>query len=605
MKRRKRPVPLIGTAYRNIWAEIRVAKDFDKNSSTGGIQEAITDAAATGAPVWLPPGTYAPSVGITIANNRIYVFASKGAIIRPTGAFNVFTITGNDVTLEGFEIDCNDVATRGIYANNCSGLKLKDLKVHNGTGTGIWLSLVDDFEISGVESYNAGYPGCGITLTNCTNGRVETNYAHDNGLGGVGGGDGIYVRACTDVIVTDNICAGNNRIGIVVDATGGVDSNRIMISDNLCIDNGVNSANPPAGIWVETDGNCVIEGNIVWTDLAAETRGIVSSHAAGYCNLICDNTIYGVLAHTRGMRLAAGDKVQDNRIYNCYFGMDLSSGVCSDITIQNNTIEDIYYQGIGLAPGAPQNFYNMKITGNFIKNCGRHGTTDDGTEAAIHCSTNATLYDCDISDNTIIDDQGTPTTYHGVYISKFHRGRLCDNIIKGAEDDGIYLPGSVTESDIDGNHIEDPGADGILALNILDSSISRNKVFDAAADGIRLRDAQFCHICENQIQDCGSEGIYLYEDTRDIANNVINDNIINNCTAEGIEIVPSAANTFDYNIIEGSNVTGCSVGILTPVDGRADWNIILGNNFAGNTATSDIDAGTWGANSVIDHNINP
>jgi len=37
----KRPVPLIGTAYRNIWAEIRVAKDFDKNSSTGGIQEAV------------------------------------------------------------------------------------------------------------------------------------------------------------------------------------------------------------------------------------------------------------------------------------------------------------------------------------------------------------------------------------------------------------------------------------------------------------------------------------------------------------------------------------------------------------------------------------
>jgi len=97
-KKTKRPVPLMGTAYRNIWAEIRVTKDFDKNSSTGGAQEALNDLPTTGGVLYISEGAVSSSATIQRAINNVVVMgaglASKISYDGSTAVFDVGAQTG-------------------------------------------------------------------------------------------------------------------------------------------------------------------------------------------------------------------------------------------------------------------------------------------------------------------------------------------------------------------------------------------------------------------------------------------------------------------------------------------------------------------------------
>jgi len=90
---RRIPVPLIGTAYRNIWAKIRVASDFNKNSSTGGVQEALNDLPTTGGALYIPDGAISSSATIQRAINNVTVIgAGPAAKISYDGSIAVFDV---------------------------------------------------------------------------------------------------------------------------------------------------------------------------------------------------------------------------------------------------------------------------------------------------------------------------------------------------------------------------------------------------------------------------------------------------------------------------------------------------------------------------------
>lgn len=167
--------------------------------------QAAVNAARPGDVVVVPAGVYRENV--TVTTSGLTIRASRGAVLDGTG-------------LPG-TVGLRVRATTGRIA----GFTLDGLRVQHYPFTGVLLSGVDDFRLTGgVYDDNEEY---GLFPVRCSHGRVDHNTV-------TGSEDsGIYVGQCTNVQVDHNL-ARRNTVGIEIEL-----STDIAVADNVATDNAI------------------------------------------------------------------------------------------------------------------------------------------------------------------------------------------------------------------------------------------------------------------------------------------------------------------------------------------------------------------------------
>lgn len=315
--------------------QIRYADEFQYASSTGGIQEAVSDLPTAGGVVVLSGGaTYTTSATISLANDVHIRGAGIGATIVKGAAgttHHIFTASSvSRVSFSGITIDGNETNRtlgHGISLTGTTDIRITDcafqnidqsgVRLENSTTARTWISNCyftncnvnngsGDAAIQGhgspashsyvwVESnYVAAYKNAGIRFDTMTHGWIRNNRV----LGPFGAGDeGIVVGYCTQGEISGNEVSDNNGSGILY-GTGTLTTSRaIRIVDNVCYDNN-------NGIKVEWQVNSalinglIIRGNACYQSARTQNYGILFSVVGGVTlptasNAIVSNNVIG------------------------------------------------------------------------------------------------------------------------------------------------------------------------------------------------------------------------------------------------------------------------------------------------------------------------
>jgi hypothetical protein len=142
---------------------------------TAAIQAALNAGSSTGAPVYLPPGTYLISSTLTIqagvrffgANGRLTGSAKKTNIVTNSALNPMLDVSnGKYAYVGGFNLTGNDVAVQGIQGKNVFNIEIENIRV-------------DGVTVNGFELVNDGLGlGCyGNIFRNCAaNNCVEAGF---------------------------------------------------------------------------------------------------------------------------------------------------------------------------------------------------------------------------------------------------------------------------------------------------------------------------------------------------------------------------------------------------------------------------------------------
>lgn len=350
---------------------------------TTAIHAARDAAAAFGANLYFPPGTYkSTSLSANVAGQR---WDLDGAtILGNGGSTHGITVAASKVTIRGGKVDGN--ATAGACV------------VVNTTFTNV--------TVEGVELTNATYGvrGGGTTSAVLTGLTVRNNYIHDliagatnhaifiNGgadKGAVTGnridtvpGNGVYVgNGSTGLRCTNNTITNSSRVGIEVIASPGcvvtdnsistVTSYGVSISaSNECVVASNRITSPgTGGIEAAASSRVVINGNTVIGSTLASIQincnaGDVSDDLVITGNLISNPSAVGIAAAGSSTGAARGGVVSGNTIINAVGqAIFLASTIAApDWTISNNHISFTTAAASGIV--VQQNY--TAITGNQV-----------------------------------------------------------------------------------------------------------------------------------------------------------------------------------------------------------------------------------------------
>jgi len=340
------------------------------------------------------------------------------------------------------------------------------------------------------------------------------------------------------------------------------------------------------------DGNFTLTGTV---NLASKVKIVMSKHAVFTMaaniymfdfNNVQDAGIFGGYLQgsndyiVQAIRIYNGSKrntVSGCYIRNCrtyyYLGgraITIEDDTSAYNSILDNIIEDTYQEGMIVYRSS-----NNIIKGNTVNRTGNHGIIVTGGSSNL-IENNIVLnagYHYLYGDAHGIDVDGVSGTY------TCQDNRVIGNIIKTTRMTGIQVADGAHRTAVIGNSVEDTTQRGIYYGGTSASSsggvIVGNNVFNASSIGIFVEGTSsgcinWMTVADNVVESCGDDGIIL--------------KYVYDSTVEG-------------NICQGNS--GCGLNFESQ---ECDYDIILGNDFRGNTGDSIRQNGANG-NGEQAHNI--
>lgn len=317
----------------------------------------------------------------------------------------------NTVTADGLLIHTGSNATiNGCIVSGCQGSTANGVAVYASTST------AHDVTISNCVSYNNGSYGFqverawGVVVSNCV--------SYDNG-GGFGC-NGTSTYAPYDVSYSNCFSRNNSGGGVVLNA-----GSKIVVDNCIIRDEGAEGVKIGGSYPVEdvTISNCSIYdttgAGIRCYNTSSSTTGyvftgnnIVGTGSYGISSgvapesIITNNTIHS----TSNGILSSGQKsiISNNYVYTgggqYVTGITIEASTGVESIISNNYIEHSGSHGILIKAN------KCNVTGNVVKNSGIYSASSG---IYIDSGINHTI----VANNTLFDDQGTPTQNYGINIA--------------------------------------------------------------------------------------------------------------------------------------------------------------------------------------------
>nr|MDO8116078.1 right-handed parallel beta-helix repeat-containing protein [Candidatus Sigynarchaeota archaeon] len=388
-------------------------------------------------------------------------------------------------------------------------------------------------------------PAC-IKLGNCTNVNVSSCLIHD------GGYHGIHLFWTTDhCIVHNNTILGTDAI-----------ENGVFIESsfyNLVAGNHVSACNE--GIYPESSDYITVTNNNVtgcvydaiyfhWSDHGIMKDNILDANYRGFYGDACTNVsfLYNNIsdASYAGMYLRSGTfNASFNDVQNCYYGIEFYQ--TSNSYAMNNTITGSMLSGIYLHWSDHDYIWN-----NTMVECGLwiEGANDDYADHATH----------DIQDNTVdgrgiaylVNDGGVQpidlAQVSQVFLMNCSNRRLSNAIIPSEGRIYVFMGknNSVNNITILNGH----GKYGFTFRYTSNATIQHSSVIGSTGGGIWVTHSTDTHVDQNVVEGCTQNGIEI----QSCVYNFFTDNILNNNTGGGIRSIYSSG-----NFIMGANtITNCN-----------------------------------------------
>lgn len=292
---------------------------------------------------------------------------------------------------------------------------------------------------------------------------VETTGTKIRGLRVIGSGEGSQPDNAESMVASDVRLAGSGIIFAGVQ--GGVIENCVF--DECGGTTGVAPYNGVAAIWL-TYGctECLVQGNRI-----TDSRNGINE----------DNFF---------MQEPRGNKIVNNWVSGCRFGVALDSANASDTLVSGNTIKDCQQSGIDLNKAR-----SSKVIGNYIENCGiengNHGIWLYGTSGI-------PAFDNVIMGNTIYSCFGSgikvgPHSYYDI---------VSDNICRENEKHGIFLIGPARHWCVSGNRCRGNDLNGLYIFKegsslVTTGTMTGNYALDNGQNGILLDGASEIAVAGN------------------------------------------------------------------------------------------------------------
>ena len=304
-----------------------------------GTIQACMNAATSGDICNVHAGTYSENVSFKI--NGVTLQVNPGDTVTLNGVIDILSYSG--AVVDGFQITGFTSSTGGIHAYNTTGGIIRNNVVFNGTGAGIYVRLVTNFQISGNTVHDMqgtdGTVGDGIV-------SISTNST-----------DGTYAHG---VLVYNNTVYQNHQDGIIING------NYLSIHDNYVHDNVYANwaSTHPDGIECNgiADGDTGCVHTLVYNNVVKnQTQNIyfdgLGTPAQNSDIWIFNNVLFNDATSATGVSMATGTSSQIN----------LNTGMTAYIL--NNTIGGtVQYFDILMGDGSGGNDATAAFTGVHIKN---------------------------------------------------------------------------------------------------------------------------------------------------------------------------------------------------------------------------------------------
>ncbi|HEY9798774.1 MAG TPA: right-handed parallel beta-helix repeat-containing protein, partial [Leptolyngbyaceae cyanobacterium] len=470
---------------------------------------------------------------------------------------------GNNTVLSGFNIQVaggNNI--RGIQGRNISNVTIRDNRINNATGEGIYLQAVNNSTI--VSNTISNSLGAGIQLNNVNSLSINNNNISNSGSRGIQ-----IERIAGNSRIISNTINNSNSDGISLS----------QVTDNFAISNNTISQNNANAIAI------------------ANTTGTVNLTLAE--NQIRDNF------NSINLNLSGNSQgtvtIDKNSITNPGNAVDVTlagDANFSNFTISNNQItaptENISSQGINF-----QAFNNARVNAGNINNNIISNTKGDGITIQLNNGTNTTV---NITGNTISGVQnptGTEFT-DGIDLQIFDNAtstvNIAGNNIFDIAGRGVSASNLSSNSNnlriTDNNQIRNTTEENIGIDNFTGTiEIANNTVSNSAVDGIKLTGTSNATIQNNTINNSANRGIRLENTT---GNTIITNNTVSNSTGEGISLsqttgtVAIANNTVSNSAVDGIKLTGTANATIqnNTINNSGNQGIRL-ENATGNTTITN------------------
>lgn len=583
--------PITGTA-----STVNVLND------TAEIQDGVDAASTVASTVNVAAGAYNESVNLYKNNMNVRganygVSAIDGiraaeSIVDPNSPG--FTITGNDVILDGFEITgATGADGYGVYINGGKNAIIRNNEIHDNEIAGVFGTDADGADIYANEIKSSP---TGIQLQNTsTNAKIHDNEIHTI-TGGADEGDGIRVYDSRFVTVNNNnihdvgdegIFARGNVNGLkihdnTIDNTGtkvtetgnGIE---VLLSHGTAriYDNTVTNAEF-YGIWAKqgySDSAFYIDGNTV--NHAGEIGIGVDANAKSVSGNSVDNTgDHGIFVKNSNGAVINNNVIGTNGADKSIGGDGIQLLTSDNVVIQGNEITNTFSYAENIGSGIQV----LSSAGTQIGGAGAgqanviYNTDWDGVR--LENVSNVTVEGNDIDDSQRV----------GVYARDFHGVNIKNNDIDGTNEFAgisVYGMNFGTDAVITGNHVDSTDDEGILARNItsglvIDSNVVGVDVGNINNDGIEVRNSPDAVVSNNTVKNTLLNGIYINNsNSADVTGNTVS-----NTGANGILVNPSNDSYIFSNIVTHTGNDGIRV--------EAGTGHLIERNMVMNTAADGI-----------------
>lgn len=597
----------------NSGASLQNAIDAISNSGTG------LNTLAVGA------GNYAGGVNVDVANLDIYGSNTNQSITtgqpRPAGSTvggtdYAFNVTGNNVTLHGFE------TTATIKALNANGLTITNNIVTGTTGDGIdvdggknvavtlnalnnnaddAINIKNTTGITTVDINAIQHAGKdGIRIDHAEGLTVYNNVVAANGTGAGAGEDGIAVSNSAGAKILQNAVIAGSTVGsagapdaISADAIGakGVGIN-VSGSNGVTLDNNMVSAGnlylytptaPTAtvgtgsgstGISVTNSaGATLVQNFVTGTSLAGTFDTSTDPLYTGLAHLTKTNTGSHGSATTNGdgikVTASAGSHLDHNNVYDTKSTSDNNgSGInvidSADTSVNASYVDNTAWDGIRVVSSSDSTLVTGdSITNNSVSNVTRVGIYARSTDGL------------QVSGNWAVDTH--MAGYGGISTDFGANYNIHDNTVVNSDGSGIRLYDATGANTISGNHIDGTALSGIVGDGTANMTISGNFIGlnggNVKGDGVNATGLTAGSTTGNQIAGVAGNGINL----TNASGYSISGNTITGAGVNGIFLNGGTGLNVDNNTITASGLSGIELsGVSQSFIGTGTKNTIDG-----------------------------
>lgn len=373
---------------------------------------------------------------VTIAENNFLVKGANFGLAgddatrgTETNVDGGFVISGNDVTLDGFEIVGG---TSGVEVNGGDNAAIQNNVISGGTDNGVYI-----------------HNGAGNAL-------VLNNAISDTG-------NGVWVNGSNGAVIQGNVISDLSENGILIENSDDVVIGQYDNKKLAAADQGNEISNVRTGIQILNGSDDItVIGNDISNVNGGNTLGdgIILRDSTGA--LIQDNTIKnvgdeGIFAsgNLDGLRII-GNSIDTTGLNTGNSGSAIEVlNASGSVEISSNVIQNAGYHGIWIkTPNANSSFI---VDNNKIFSSDEAGIVVDG---------NATS----VSGNLVIDSGSD-----GIVVSNSDTVTVEDNTVNGANGSGLVIIGG-SDVDVLNNNIYNVTVNGIHASGVSDLDIFGNDI---------------------------------------------------------------------------------------------------------------------------------